>query len=156
MDKEADRDRHERYAEPGVATSDLAVRAAEAALADAGVDRAEVDYVVLATMTPDYYVPGAAWSRPAQARIAHDPVLDIRQQCAGFVHGLEIADALVRGGLYRRVLLIGAEVHGGFMPYRSWDVVLGEATARCRKASSAGTRPAGTGRCSSGTARARR
>ncbi len=62
------------YAEPGVASSDLGVEAARAALADAGTSPEEIDYVVFATMTPDYYFPGSGADPPAQARARHDPV----------------------------------------------------------------------------------
>jgi 3-oxoacyl-[acyl-carrier-protein] synthase-3 len=52
------------------------------------------------------------------------PCLDIRQQCAGFVYGLQLADSLIRSGAYRNILLIGAEVHCGLMPWQSWDILL--------------------------------
>ena len=108
------------------ATSDLAVPAAEQALEQAGLDKRDVDYVVFATMTPDFYFPGSGPVFQHKLGLRAVPCLDIRQQCAGFVYGLQLADALIRSGQYRCVLLIGAEVHGGFMPWKSWDVVLGE------------------------------
>ena len=113
-----------RLAEPGVGTSDLAVPAARAALEDAGMAPHEIDYVVVATMTPDYYFPGVGSLLQLKLGLPAVPCLDIRQQCAGFVYGLQVADGLVRSGTARRVLLVGAEVHGGFMPW-NWDVVLG-------------------------------
>lgn len=112
------------FAAPGVATSDLAVPAAQAALADAGLDRSEISYVVFATMTPDFYFPGSAPLLQAKLGLAKVPCLDIRQQCTGFLYGLQIADAIIRSGCGRRVLLVGAEVHGGFMPWSCWDVLL--------------------------------
>jgi 3-oxoacyl-[acyl-carrier-protein] synthase III len=118
-----------RYAGPDQATSDLAVPAAEAALADAGLSKSEIDYVVFATMTPDFYFPGAAPIFQHKCGLGTIPCLDIRQQCTGFLHGLQLADALIRSGRSRRLLLIGAEVHAGFMPWRSWDVVLGRSDA---------------------------
>ena len=51
------------------------------------------------------------------------PCLDIRQQCAGFLYGMQVSDALLRSGAAKRVLLVGAEVHCGFMPFKSWDVL---------------------------------
>jgi 3-oxoacyl-[acyl-carrier-protein] synthase III len=113
-----------RYAAPGVATSDLAVPAAAAALEDAGIDRAAVDYVVFATMTPDYLLPGAGSVFQRKLGLGRVPCLDIRQQCAGFLYGLQVADAVIRSGQHATTLVVGAEVHGGFMPW-SWDVVLG-------------------------------
>ncbi len=113
------------FADVDECTSDLAVRAAEAALADAGVDRSEIDYVVFATMTPDHYFPGSGSQFHEKLGLPPVPCLDIRQQCAGFLYGLQVANALIQSGAARRLLLVGAEVHGGFMPW-SWDVVFGE------------------------------
>ena len=118
------------YASPDQATSDLAVPAAERALEDAGVEPSDIDYVVFATMTPDFYFPGAAPIFQRKLGLGTVPCLDIRQQCSGFLYGLQLADALVRSGQYRKILLIGAEVHGGFMPYRDWDIVLGRSDAK--------------------------
>jgi 3-oxoacyl-[acyl-carrier-protein] synthase-3 len=116
--------RTRRFAAPGVATSDLAVPAAAAALEDAGIERSAVDYVVFATMTPDQLFPGAGSAFQRKLGLGRVPCLDIRQQCAGFLYGLQVTDAVLRSGQHRTVLLVGAEVHGGFMPW-SWDVVLG-------------------------------
>ena len=111
------------FADPGQATSDLAVPAAEMAIADAGLRKDEIEYVIFATMTPDHYFPG---SGPLfQDKCPPVPCLDIRLQCSGFLYGLQLADAMIRAGQYRRILLIGAEVHAGFMPWKSWDVVFG-------------------------------
>jgi len=114
-----------RFADLDQATSDIAVPAAKAALDQAGLDRKEIDYVIFATMTPDYYFPGSGSVFQRKLGLGTVPCLDIRQQCAGFLYGMQVADALIRSGQYRNVLLIGAEVHGGFMPWK-WDVVLGE------------------------------
>jgi len=112
------------FARPDVSTSDLAVPAARAALADAGLDVDDVDYVVFATMTPDVYFPGAAPYFQRKIGMRDVPCLDIRQQCAGFLYGLQLADALIRSGQHRTVLVIGAEIHCGFMPWTCWDVLL--------------------------------
>jgi len=112
------------FAGLGEATSDLAVPAAARALADAGLDRTAIDYVVFATMPPDQLFPGAGSAFGRKLGLGHVPCLDIRQQCAGFLYGLQVADAVIRSGQHATVLVVGAEVHGGFMPW-SWDVVLG-------------------------------
>ena len=114
------------FAAAGVATSDVALPAARQALAQAGLEPNDIEYVVFATMTPDFYFPGAGAVFAGKIGMKQVPCLDIRQQCAGFVYGLQVVDALVRSGQYRKVLLIGAEVHGGLQPWRSWDVVLGD------------------------------
>jgi 3-oxoacyl-[acyl-carrier-protein] synthase-3 len=113
------------FAPPGTATSDLAVIAAEAAITDAGVTKEDIDAVVFATMTPDHYFPGAGSEFHLKMGLRPVPCLDIRQQCAGFLYGLQVADAYIQCGRYRTVLLIGAEVHGGFMPWKAWDILLG-------------------------------
>jgi 3-oxoacyl-[acyl-carrier-protein] synthase-3 len=113
------------FADENQATSDLAVRAAEAALSDAGMDKDEIDYVVFATMTPDYYFPGSGTIFQRKIGMGKVPCLDIRLQCSGFLYGMQLADAMIRSGQYRNVMLIGAEVHGGFMPWRAWDILIG-------------------------------
>ncbi len=117
------------YVEAGVASSDLGAEAAAAALEDAGMAAEELDYIVCATMTPDHYFPGAGTSIQHKLGIDPLPVLDIRQQCAGFAYGLQVVDALIRGGLARRVLLVGSDVHSCLMPYSeaTWKVLLGDA-----------------------------
>ena len=113
------------YVETGTATSDLGVRAAKAALEDAGVTKDEIDYVVFATMTPDYYFPGCGGLLQHKLGLRTIPSLDIRQQCTGFLYGLQVSDALLQAGQARTLLLVGAEVHSGFMPWTSWDYLLG-------------------------------
>jgi len=115
-----------RFAAPEQASSDLAVPAAEAALADARIGKSEIDYVVFATMNPDYYFPGSGAVFNHKMGLGRVPCLDIRQQCAGFIYGLQLADAMIRSGQYRRVLVVGAEVHAGLMPWKSWDILLGQ------------------------------
>jgi len=105
------------YVDPGTATSDLGVAAARKALEMAGVGGDEVDLVVFATMTPDHYFPGCGSILQAKLGLRTVPCFDIRQQCTGFLYGLQLVDAHVRSGLARTVLLVGAEVHSGFMPW---------------------------------------
>jgi 3-oxoacyl-[acyl-carrier-protein] synthase-3 len=107
------------FATPEIATSDLGAAAASKALAAAGVAREEVDMVVFATMTPDHYFPGCGTLLQKKLGLRPVPCYDIRQQCSGFLYGLQLADAQIRAGLARTVLLVGAEVHIGFMPWTS-------------------------------------
>ena len=113
------------YVEKGTTTTDLGLRAADKALADAGVDKSEIDYIVFATMTPDHFFPGCGGLLQARLGIGAVPALDIRQQCTGFIYGLQVSDALIKSGQARTVLLVGAEVHSGFMPWTHWDYVFG-------------------------------
>ncbi len=105
------------FVDPGTGTSDLGVAAARRALERAAVDPAEVDLVVFATMTPDHYFPGSGGLLQAKLGLRDVPCFDIRQQCVGFLFGLQLVDAHVRSGLARTALLVGAEVHSGFMPW---------------------------------------
>ncbi|MFI5169845.1 MAG: 3-oxoacyl-ACP synthase III family protein [Vicinamibacterales bacterium] len=105
------------FASPELATSDLGTKAAARALEHAGVDKGEVDMVVFATMTPDHYFPGCGTLLQHKLGLKSVPCFDIRQQCSGFLYGLQLADAQIRAGMAETVLLVGAEVHVGFMPW---------------------------------------
>jgi 3-oxoacyl-[acyl-carrier-protein] synthase-3 len=115
------------YVHAGVASSDLGVEAARAALADAGMAADQIDYMVCATMTPDHYFPGTGTLIQKKLGIPPLPVLDIRQQCAGFAYGLQVVDALIRSGSAANVLLVGADVHTSLMPFsaRTFEVLHG-------------------------------
>src|SRR5215210_1970823 len=115
------------YVDPGVASSDLGVEAARAALDDAGMDANEIDYIVCATMTPDHYFPGTGTLLQQKLGLRPLPALDIRQQCAGFAYGLQMVDALIRSGVAHNVLLVGTDVHTALMPFseRTFEVLHG-------------------------------
>lgn len=118
-----------RYAEPGQGSTDLGAIAARQAIADAGLTPADVDAVIFATMTPDHLLPGNGPLLQVALGLRDIPTFDIRQQCSGFLYGLELADLFVQSGRYRRVLLIGAEVHTPFMPWHlGWDTLIGQDT----------------------------
>ncbi len=118
------------YVADGTSTSDLGVRAARQALETANVAPSSIDSVVFATMTPDSYFPGAGVLLQEKLGLAKVPTLDIRQQCTGFIYGLQVADALLRTKVARRLLLVGAEVHSGFMPWHDHGVLFGTSSAR--------------------------
>ncbi len=98
-------------------TSDLALPAAEAALARAGATVGDVDFIVFATMTPDVTFPGAACYFQSKLACGTIASLDIRAQCAGFLFGLSVADQFIRLGTHRRVLLAAAEVMSPGLDY---------------------------------------
>jgi len=91
------------------ATSDLASAAAEAALVHAGLQAADIDCFIVATVTPDYYFPATACLVATRLGAREKPAFDIAIACSGFIYGLTIASGLIRSGVYRRVMLIGAE-----------------------------------------------
>jgi 3-oxoacyl-[acyl-carrier-protein] synthase-3 len=91
------------------ATSDLASAAAEAALVHAGLQAADIDCFIVATVTPDYYFPATACLVATRLGAREKPAFDIAIACSGFIYGLTIASGLIHSGVYRRVMLIGAE-----------------------------------------------
>jgi 3-oxoacyl-[acyl-carrier-protein] synthase-3 len=116
------------YARRGVSSCDLGVEAARRALSDAGLEATDVDFIVFATMTPDHYFPGNGGLLAAKLGMETTPALDIRMQCAGFLSGLQVADTFIRAGVYRRVLLVGAECHASLYPWTDseWAVMFGD------------------------------
>lgn len=120
--------RQRRYARKGTSSVDLGVEAARAALADAALAPEDVDLVLFATMTPAHYFPGNGGIAAAKLGLTRTHAIDLRMQCAGFLSGLQVADAFIRSGAARRVLLIGAECHAAFYPWtdREWRVMFGE------------------------------
>ena len=120
--------RSRRFTDPGTGTSDLAAEAVRAALDDARVAADDVDAVVCATMTPDRQNPGIAGAVQHKAGLAGAAVFDLRQQCAGFLFGLDLVDMLIATGRAGTVVLVGAEVHAGYLPWGDgWDILLGRA-----------------------------
>ena len=116
------------FAAEGQTTSDLAARAAEAALADAGLSAGEIDALILATSTPDLTFPSAASMVQARIGMTGGFAYDVQAVCAGFVFALANADALIRAGLARRVLVIGAETFSRLMDWddRTTSVLFGD------------------------------
>jgi 3-oxoacyl-[acyl-carrier-protein] synthase-3 len=115
------------YADPGQGSADLGAQAAHAALAAAGRSVEDIDAIIFATMTPDHFFPGNGPLLQARMGFPESiPAFDIRQQCSGFLYGFDLADSLIRSGKYRRVLLVGADVHTPFMPWQNgWATTIG-------------------------------
>ncbi len=91
--------------------SDLGEKAARNALAMAGWEPEEVDFIIFATLSPDIMFPGSGCLMAAKLGLDATPALDIRQQCTGFLYGLATADAYIKSGLARKILFVGGEVH---------------------------------------------
>jgi 3-oxoacyl-[acyl-carrier-protein] synthase-3 len=100
-----------RWVDGGVGSSDLAKEAAERALEGAGLEPSDLDCIILATLSPDHFFPGSGVFLQRKLGVKGIPCLDVRNQCSGFLYGLSVADAWIRTGAYKRVLLVGAEVH---------------------------------------------
>lgn len=111
------------YAPEGVGASDLAVEASRRAIEAAGIRPEEIDYIVFATMTPDYVFPGAGALLAHKLGLHGVPALDIRQQCAAMLFGLQVVNGLIQSRAARTILFVGAEAHAGFMPWEDWDAL---------------------------------
>jgi 3-oxoacyl-[acyl-carrier-protein] synthase-3 len=103
--------RHWIPEEGEVGSSDLGFEAAKIALQKSGWEPADIDLIIFATLSPDYFFPGPGCQMQHKLGLTSTPALDIRQQCTGFLYGLATADAYIRSGLANRVLFVGAEVH---------------------------------------------
>jgi 3-oxoacyl-[acyl-carrier-protein] synthase III len=120
--------RERRIAAPGEVTSDMGLKAAQAALADARIDSQAIDLIVLATATPDNTFPSSAVSIQAGLGIAHGAAFDLQAVCSGFVYGLSVADGLLRAGSFKRALVIGSETYSRILDWtdRTTCVLFGD------------------------------
>lgn len=103
--------RERRWVVGDVGATDLAVHAAQQALAEAGLQASDLDMIIFATLSPDINFPGSSCLLQARLGVPGIATLDIRNQCTGFVYGLSIADQFIRTGAMNTVLVVGAEVH---------------------------------------------
>lgn len=99
------------WVEPCMTTSDLALEASLKAIKSAGIDKSELDMIIVATLSPDHDFPGVACFLQAKLGVAEITALDIRQQCTGFLYGLSIADKFIQSGSHKKILVVGAEIH---------------------------------------------
>jgi 3-oxoacyl-[acyl-carrier-protein] synthase-3 len=103
--------RERRWVPEGMSGAEMARRASQMALDDAGVSASSVDAIVLATLSPDHFFPGTGVFLQRELGIPGIPALDVRAQCSGFLYGLSVADAWIRCGQYKTILLVGVEIH---------------------------------------------
>ena len=106
--------RERRYAKKHEeTTTTLAAEAAKKAIADAGIDKEEIDFIIFATLSPDYFFPGCGVLLQRELGITKTEIgaLDIRNQCSGFIYGLSIGDQFIKTGMYKNILLVGSEMH---------------------------------------------
>lgn len=100
-----------RWVEGDVGPAELAEPAARKALAEAGIDAAQLDLIIFATLSPDINFPGSSCLLQARLGVPGVATLDIRNQCTGFVYALAVADQFIRTGMMQRILVVGGEVH---------------------------------------------
>ena len=107
-------------------SSDLGLEASKIALSRAGWEPEDLDLIIFATLSPDLFFPGSGCLLQSKLGLKSTPAIDIRQQCTGFLYGMEIADAYIKSGYASRILVVGAEVHstGLEMATRGRDVTV--------------------------------
>lgn len=92
-------------------TTSMGVKAAEIAMQRANVDKEDIDFVIFATLSPDYYFPGPGVLVQRDLGLKTVGALDVRNQCSGFVYAISVADQYIKTGMYKNILVIGSEVH---------------------------------------------
>lgn len=92
-------------------TTSMGVKAARIAIDRAGIDKEDIDFIVFATLSPDYYFPGPGVLVQRDLGLPTVGAVDIRNQCSGFVYGISLADQYIKTGMYKNVLVIGSELH---------------------------------------------
>ena len=114
----------------GNSTAIMGVKAAKIAIERAKIDKDDIDLIVFATLSPDYYFPGCGVQVQEMLDINTCPALDVRNQCSGFIYGLSTADQFIKTGMYKNVLVIGSENHSGGLDFtsrgRSVSVIFGD------------------------------
>jgi 3-oxoacyl-[acyl-carrier-protein] synthase-3 len=104
-----------RWVEPGDGntTSSMGVKASIMAIENAGLQKDDIDFIIFATLSPDYYFPGPGVMVQEALGLTEIGALDVRNQCSGFVYALSVADQFVKTGMYSNILVIGSELHSG-------------------------------------------
>ncbi|WP_293745230.1 3-oxoacyl-ACP synthase III family protein [uncultured Pedobacter sp.] len=111
-------------------TTTMGIEAAKIAIERAGITAKDVDFIVFATLSPDYYFPGCGVLLQREMGMGEIGALDIRNQCSGFVYALSVADQFVKTGMYKNVLVVGSEKHSFAMDFetrsRNVSVIFGD------------------------------
>ncbi|MAU16892.1 MAG: 3-oxoacyl-ACP synthase [Muricauda sp.] len=92
-------------------TTSMGVKAAQKAIERAGIDKDDIEFIVFATLSPDYYFPGPGVLVQRDLGLKTVGALDVRNQCSGFVYAISVADQYIKSGMYKNVLVIGSELH---------------------------------------------
>jgi len=111
-------------------TTTMAVEAAKIAIERAGTTAEEIDFIIFATLSPDYYFPGCGVLVQRAMGMKEIGALDIRNQCSGFVYALSVADQFIKTGMYKNILVIGSEKHSFGLDFstrgRNVSVIFGD------------------------------
>lgn len=106
------------------ATSDIAYEASILAIKDAGLQISDIDCILVATVSPDYLTPSTACVMQARLGLNGVPALDLNAACSGFIYGISVADAYIRMGMYKNILLVGAELLTRYVNYKDREVCI--------------------------------
>ena len=120
-----------RYADrTGETTTTMGVEAAKIAIERAGITPKDIDFIVFATLSPDYYFPGCGVLLQRALKMKEIGALDVRNQCSGFVYALSVADQFIKTGMYKNILVVGAEKHSFGLDFstrgRNISVIFGD------------------------------
>jgi 3-oxoacyl-[acyl-carrier-protein] synthase-3 len=123
-----------RYADrTGETTTTMGVQAATIALERAGITKDDIDFIIFATISPDYYFPGCGVLLQRAMKMKEIGALDIRNQCSGFVYSLSVADQFIKTGMYKNILLVASEKHSFGLDFstrgRNISVIFGDGAA---------------------------
>tara|TARA_B100001778_G_scaffold297798_1_gene271496 strand:+ start:1165 stop:2172 length:1008 start_codon:yes stop_codon:yes gene_type:complete len=94
-------------------TSSMGTEAAKKAIKNAQISPDEIDFIIFATLSPDYFFPGSGVLIQRNLGLKEVGALDIRNQCSGFIYALSIADQYIKSGMYKNILIVGSELHSG-------------------------------------------
>ena len=111
-------------------TTTMAVQASKIAIEQAGTTTQDIDFIVFATLSPDYYFPGCGVLLQREMGMKEIGALDIRNQCSGFIYALSVADQFIKTGMYKNILVVGSEKHSFALDYstrgRNVSVIFGD------------------------------
>ncbi|HRN92072.1 MAG TPA: beta-ketoacyl-ACP synthase III [Ferruginibacter sp.] len=111
-------------------TTTIAIEASRKAIERAGLQPADIDFIVFATLSPDYYFPGCGVLLQRALKMREIGALDVRNQCSGFVYALSVADQFIKSGMYKNILVVGSEKHSFGLDFstrgRNISVIFGD------------------------------
>jgi 3-oxoacyl-[acyl-carrier-protein] synthase-3 len=114
----------------GETTATMGVEAARIAIARAGIGPDDIDFIIFATLSPDYYFPGCGVLVQRAMKMKEVGALDVRNQCSGFIYALSVGDQFIKSGMYKNILVIGSEKHSFGLDFstrgRNVSVIFGD------------------------------
>ena len=119
-----------RWVKDDMTTSMMGAFAAEKAIKNSNISKDDIDFIIFATLSPDFYFPGSGVLLQDKLQLKEVGAIDIRNQCSGFIYGLSVADQYIKSGMYNNILVVGSEIHSGGLDMsnsgRSVSVIFGD------------------------------